>query len=240
MRAFYTEKIADLLVGHELELVDEVFQHIKVVRLKNAEEVLLLDGMGTSLKAQLLSMEKKKAIFKIISKSFEEKKESFDLAIGLVKKDAFDLCLKMAAELGVNNIYPVLSHYSQRYEINEARANRLLIQALEQSNSRWLTRLHPIQEFTGLAQSLVENIYNYSQVVLMGMSASALPNQLCDLSGPTLGVIGPEGGFDGDEETKLAKLENGHSIHLPTPILRTPTALAAMAGVIFTKQGLLD
>jgi RsmE family RNA methyltransferase len=48
----------------------------------------------------------------------------------------------------------------------------------------------------------------------------------------TLIVIGPEGGFSPEESQTLLELKNGRALHLPTPILRTQTALIASVGYI--------
>lgn len=240
MRAFYIKDIENYQVGHEISIEDESFQHIKVVRLKVAEIVMFLDGQGSQATASLISIEKKRAIFKLLSLSSSEHRPRWDLALGLVKKDAFDLCLKMATELGVGRIYPLLTSYSQRYELNLERAHRLLVQALEQSNSRWLPLLESPLELEEFIHHQVENNDNYSNYICMGMSSKISPFNLNSIEGSCLGFVGPEGGFSEQEEHELAKIPKCQSIHLPTPILRAPTAMASLAGVIFTKQKLLD
>ena len=74
----------------------------------------------------------------------------------------------------------------------------------------------------------------------MGMRSSVLPSSLETLNGKCLGFVGPEGGFSEEEEHQISLIPGSCSIHLPTPILRAPTAIASLAGVIFTKQKLLD
>lgn len=234
MRAFFVDELPES--GDEITLEGDTFNHLKVVRLKSNEGFLLLDGRGGQSYANLVSLEKRYAIVKTQKPIYSEQSSTFDLAIGIVKKDAFDLCLKMAVELGVRRIIPIESKYAQRYELNHERANRLMIQALEQSNSRWLPELVGPTNIT----ELVKNSQNYSQVIVMGMSTGVHPANLKQLSGELLGVIGPEGGFDSSEEDLLADQKNTSAVHLPTPILRTPTALAALAGVIFTKVQLFD
>lgn len=240
MRAFYIKHLQDFSEGQEVSIDDETFQHIKVVRLKPNEVVKFLDGAGHHSHAKLISLEKKKAIFKITDFAKTLELPTWDLAIGLVKKDAFDLCLKMATELGVGRIYPLLTSFSQRYELNHDRAQRLLIQALEQSNSKWLPEIQDSIELKDFCQQYVDNNDKYSNYLCMGMSSSVLPSSLEAFNGKSLGFIGPEGGFSEEEEHQIGLIPNCRSIHLPTPILRAPTAIASLAGVIFTKQNLLD
>ncbi len=240
MRAFYIEQLSDYSEGQEVSIEDEAFQHIKVVRLKPSEIVKFLDGKGNQAHAKLISIEKKRAIFKLSDLSKSVKLPSWDLAIGLVKKDAFDLCLKMATELGVGRIYPLLTSFSQRYELNQDRAQRLLIQALEQSNSLWMPSLELPIEFNDFCLNHVDKNDKYSSYICMGMSSSVLPSKLETIEGLSLGFVGPEGGFSEEEEHKISLIPGSRSIHLPTPILRAPTAIASLAGVIFTKQNLLD
>lgn len=228
MRAFYYPELPES--ASELTIDGEAFNHLKVVRLKVGEQLLLLDGNGGSCMSELISLEKKFAVVKTGPKSVQEASKKLDLAIGLVKKDALDLCLKMAVELDVGRIYLVESQFAQRYDINLERVQRLLIQALEQSNARWLP-----QVAVATLEQVVDNAKNYQHMLVMGMSTGKAPNELDILEGHCLGVIGPEGGFSPEEELLLSKQANALATHLPTPILRTPTALAALAGVIFTK-----
>ncbi|MBH47597.1 MAG: hypothetical protein CME71_05455 [Halobacteriovorax sp.] len=240
MRAFYLNNLANAQVGQKLSIEGEGFNHIKVVRLKPSEEILLLTGQGDNYLARLEVLGKKSAIVEVLRYEHKPQLNALTLAIGLVKKDAFDLCLKMAVELGATTIIPLETRYSQRYELNYERANRLLIQALEQSNSAWLPKLLPVTAIESLSQEIVDNCEKYSNLIIMGMANSTLPAKLPELGTSVMGFIGPEGGFSEDEEKLLAKLPNASTIHLPTPILRAPTALAALGGVIFTKQRVLD
>ncbi len=228
MRAFYYNDLPEH--GSEILLEGETFQHLKVVRLRPNEEFLLLNGKGGCARAHLLSLEKKQARVQCQKSEYVARPESFDVAIGLVKKDAFDLCLKMAVELGIKKIIPLESEFSQRYDLNLERADRLMIQALEQSNSLWLPEL--------VAPTPIDKLdfTNYHHVIVMGVGQGLVPTQLPLLSGSSLALVGPEGGFGATEEQALMKVAGAIGLHLPCPILRTPTALAALAGVIFTKQ----
>lgn len=228
MRAIFHSELSHC---SEIKIEGDAFAHLKVVRLREKEKLLLLDGLGGAAICHLREMSKRHAIVEVEDFKREEFSETFDLAIGLVKKDAMDLCLKMAVELGARRIFFIESKFSQRYEMNYERAERLLVQAIEQSNSLWMPKLMPLCSWS----QLIENAINYEQVLVMGMTQSQEPTKLPQLSRSILGVIGPEGGFDTSEEEELVGLENAFGIHLPTPILRTPTALAALGGVIFTK-----
>lgn len=240
MRAFYLKDLASSQVGQKITIEGDSFKHIKVVRLKPSEKILLLNGKGDSYLARLEILDKKSATVEVLRHEHKDQSTSFSLAVGLVKKDAFDLCLKMAVELGATAIIPLETRYSQRYELNFERANRLLIQALEQSNAAWLPQLSPLSSLETLSQDIVDNCEKYSNLIVMGMTNSTLPVKLPELGNSVLGFIGPEGGFSDEEEKLLAQLPNASTIHLPTPILRAPTAVAALGGVIFTKQRVLD
>ena len=45
-------------------------------------------------------------------------------------------------------------------------------------------------------------------------------------------LIGPEAGFSALEELDILSKSNVFSIHLPTPILRAPTAVASSIGYL--------
>src|SRR5690606_39103516 len=62
----------------------------------------------------------------------------FDLALGMPKRDALELCLKEATELGFRKIFLIRSDYSQMKAPEMERMEKLLVSALEQSNAPFL------------------------------------------------------------------------------------------------------
>ncbi len=208
----------------ELVINDEGVHHLNVVRARTNDPLLLLNGRGGKLQTVIKSIEKKQVIVEV--KNFEqcEKQNDFVLAIALPKKDAFEDILKMAVELGVQTIVPLSSQYSQYDYIESERTARLVESALVQSNNPWFPEIKAQKK---LAEFLHDN--SLPLAFFNSLPSTQNKNEL-PIVFPIVILIGPEGGFS-DEEIHLIKSQkNVMEVHLPTPILRAPTAVCASIG----------
>jgi RsmE family RNA methyltransferase len=75
---------------------------------------------------------------------------------------------------------------------------------------------------------------DYAQINWMNSQPTASLS-LSSTKGRQLLMVGPEGGFSPNEVHLISKLENLQTIFLPTPILRTPTAMSAGVGFLFGR-----
>jgi len=142
------------------------------------------------------------------------------------KREALELCLKEATELGFRKIYLVRSDYSQMRFPERERVEKLLISALEQSNAAYLPEV---------VEANWDNVPwgDYGEVIMMdSQTLNAESPDLANDSLPRLLVVGPEGGFSSGEISRLHSVERIRIVNLPTPILRTPTAVAVGAGLM--------
>lgn len=227
MRASYQK---DLKVSSEYIIKGESYHHLAhVIRIEVGEEILLLDGQGLEVRCQVDQVSKKEILLKTLS--YEEKMLQYriDVALGMPKKDALDLSLKQAVELGVHTCYLVKSSHSQLKIPESDRLQKLLISALEQSNSPHLTQLVPTS-FEKIDYTL------YDQVIVLDSQSQGVHSQMA--KGKCLLIIGPEGGFSASELEFFDSVPNLLRLNLPTPIMRTPTALSCGFGVIL--QRLMD
>lgn len=226
MRALF---LSELTIEESYLLKDESLHHlVNVVRIEAHEEVLLLNGKGLKVLTAVEEVSKKFLKLKKLSSSEERRSFILDLALGMPKREALELSLKQATELGFRRIYLVKSEYSQMKYPETERTFKLLVSALEQSNGAFLPEI-------------IETSWN--EVPYMDYEASIFfdsrPNkQSLELKGENnLLIIGPEGGFSPEEHDFFNGLDNIRMLNLPTPILRTPTAIAAGAGIVI--RGLL-
>lgn len=221
MRAVYLEAINDM----KFELKDEKCHHLlNVIRLKQGEELLLLDGRGNSKKAIADKIEKKKITLLAISDKIYKEPSTLQIAMGIPKKEALELCLKQAVEIGVTKIYLVQTEYSQKLTLNEERIERILISALEQSNNHWLPNL----EIIGSLEELLN--VNKGPFLYFSSQQSKKKNPQI-FNDKTLLLIGPEGGLSLGEE-KFLQEQKIPSIHFESAIMRTPTALSFGVGFL--------
>jgi 16S rRNA (uracil1498-N3)-methyltransferase len=224
MRALYLPSykfVANQLVSIE----GDALHHLQVVRVKKDEEVLLLNGIGASAQGRIVEIQKKQALVQVNKVETKEALHEFSLAIGVPKKDAFEDILKMATELGIRNIYPLTTEYSQYEYAPTERVQKILESALVQSNNLFMPTIHP-------QVSLEHFLENFPFEILFLNSRQDFDARNSTSMTGVCALVGPEGGFSIAEEQKLISMNNVKSIHLATPILRAPTAVASAIGYL--------
>jgi 16S rRNA (uracil1498-N3)-methyltransferase len=221
-----------LTVQDSYTLTGDAYHHlVKVVRVKVGEQLLLLNGSGLVIKTQIDLINKREVHLSHMSSKIEEHPYRLNLALGMPKKEALELCLKQAVELGFQRIFLVASAYSQRREPELERLQRILVAALEQSNAPFLPEVI-YADWDEIPWS------NFGQSVFLNSQKVSATRELAIAPGEQLLIVGPEGGFSPEETTYISSRPGVLNIWLPTPILRTPTAVAAGAGLMLCS--LLD
>lgn len=225
MRAAY---LADLEIQDSYLLTGDLLHHlVMVTRIEKNEELLLLNGKGLSIRTVVEEASKKTLRLKKLSESISQRDLVYDLAVGIPKKEALELSLKQAVELGFRRIFLVRGQYSQTKIPDRERVDAVLVSALEQSNCSFLPEVVEADW-----ESLPWNDYG---TVLLLDSQNEKSESTLKKSSVNLLVVGPEGGFSPDELRFLRMRPGVESILLPTPILRTPTAVAAGAGLLLQR-----
>lgn len=232
MRAIYLKEM-DLADKEVLISEKSSLHHLSnVIRIKINDELLLLNGLGLKSFGRITSISKKE--IKIIIEKTEQENKSFniDLYVGLVKKDALSELVKKAVEVGISEIYPLQSEYSQSYSFNTERMEKLISSSIEQSNNPFGLKINKIKKFSDIKDLLAD----YDKSFYFSSIKNDLTNLSIDFSAndKIALIIGPEGGFSLEEEKILYSCATT-SINLPTPIMRTPTAICVGMGHIISK-----
>lgn len=185
----------------------------KVLRLPDGAELSLFNGVD-GVFAGLL--QQKTVLIQQQLHSFKPL-PALCLLIGLPKKEAMDRILRQATELGVRDIYPLLTDYAVPDKLNLERAQAILIEAAEQCERMDIPTLHApadLQKTLGMLQFPITWAYERHH------PASAVP-----LSSALL--VGPEGGFSPAEVAFLAAQPKVSAYSLGQTILRVDTAVVA-------------
>ena len=224
MRAHW---VSSLALCDDYILKDESLHHlVNVVRMKVGENLLLLNGQGLAVETLVEGISKREIKLKKISHLQHERPFHFDLALGMPKREALELSLKQATELGFRKIYLIKSDYSQMKYPERDRTESVLVSALEQSNAPFLPEVVTLP-WKDIPWG------QYAQAWLLDSQTKTGREERAKTQGEShLLIVGPEGGFSPLELTYLHSCQEVRVVHLPTPILRTPTAIAAGAGMM--------
>ncbi len=140
------------------------------------------------------------------------------LVQSLIKKDKFEWVAQKTTELGVTDLYPVISERSEKRGLDENRLTKILTEASEQSGWGSVPILHPISLLgETLAALSKETVVLYSLDMNGGeyvKNSDLIAVAVC---------IGPEGGW-GEQDKSLFKKYNTQTISLGRSVLRAETA----------------
>ena len=207
---------------------------VNVMRLKRGSNINFFNSEG-EWKSEIVFLDKDRVEVKIIEKIKQPKGLSnIELAICLVKKNPMETILQKATELGVSKITPIVSERTEVKELNYDRANKIVIEATEQSN-----QLSPpkIFEVTKL-KDFLDNLDGTSKLLFADVnSTNNLNAETLKQGNPISVLIGPEGDFSPSERDSILGNSNVTSFTISRNILRSDTAvISAISLVNFIKN----
>lgn len=212
----------------EVRLFDDEQQHIvKVLRMREGEEIFLTDGAGNLVKGNLIFEGKKAGLSNIeIQKPAPEFPFSLHIAIAPTKNiDRTEFFVEKAVEMGISEITFLQTENSERRNINFERFQKQAVSASKQSLRFHFPKLNNLIKLPDFLKTVLpentfvahcnEKLERFSLSEIYG-TPSAGPRKITVL-------IGPEGDFS-DKEINLLGKAGVRAISLGTQRLRTETA----------------
>jgi len=226
IRLYHPEKITE----NSSSLLSKEHSHylVNVMRLKKGSKVNFFNKEGEWL-SEIIFLEREKIEVKFLNKIKESSKlANVELAICLVKKNPMEIILQKATELGVRKIIPLVSERSEVKELNFDRANKIVIEATEQSN-----QLHPpeIDKITKL-KNFIDQFENKTLLFADVNSDQKLEHKNFKPAQASCILIGPEGDFSPIERELISKKVNVIPFSLSKNILRTDTAVISAISLV--------
>ena len=226
IRLYHPENILE----NSTSLLSKEHTHylVNVMRAKRGGNVNFFNKNGEWL-SEIVFLEKDRVEVKFLSKIKENiNTYNIELAICLVKKNAMEIIFQKATELGVRKITPIISERTEVKELNIERANKIVIEATEQSN-----QLNPpvISEVTKL-KKFIENIENKTLFFADINSDYKLEAKNIIPGKVNCILIGPEGDFSLSERELILKNVNTIPFSLSKNILRADTAVISAISLI--------
>jgi 16S rRNA (uracil1498-N3)-methyltransferase len=178
---------------------DDLFHHIVVVlRKKVGFALVLFDGTGFDYSGVIVDINKKSCTVNLTDKIKIQNESPLQTILAQsISKKQFDFILQKATELGVNEIYPLVSEFSNYspadFNKKFAHFQQIIIASCEQSNRSRLPTLKPLTTFN----DFICNCNSDIKVILHPYNGNPSKTQVQPQSISLL--VGPEGGFSNNE-----------------------------------------
>lgn len=212
---------------------DELHHAVRVNRVRDGENIELLDGKGRAALAVVRSVARDRLVVEVLS-TIEDRESMFaiDLAVALIHPDRFELVLQKGTELGVRRFLPIVTARSEirpeRIAGKATRWQKILLEATKQcGRARIPTLVEP--------RTFLEILEREEAAKVMFDADTE------DRSGPITGdgailLVGPEGGWT-PEELEIAGRNGCFFRRLGPRRLRAETAAIAAAVAIGLECG---
>ena len=219
-RLFYSRELKSGLISKLLKTQSHYIKN--VMRLKPGDRISLFNSSNGEWDASILTHDKDLTEFKVEKLSRpQEEENNLWLAFSPIKKIPQDMMLQKTTELGIQKFVPLLCQRSVVREINIERAEKIVIEASEQSNRISVPEILKIQDLENFLKSFPEN--GHLVFCDINCESSNLKNILSKKN-PTCILIGPEGDFSENERQSIVNHKKTISISLAKNILRAETA----------------
>jgi len=227
IRLHYVESI----VENSTSLVSREHSHyiVNVMRLKKGSNINFFNKEGEWL-SEIISIERDKVEVKFLYKVKESSKTSnIELAICLVKKTPMEIIIQKATELGVRRITPIISDRTEVKNLNFERANKIIIEATEQSNqlnTPYLSQIIKLKDF-------INNISKDEKLFFADVNSKHEPSSKDLVQGKKVSIlIGPEGDFSPAERELILSKPETVPFSLSENILRADTAAISAISLV--------
>ena len=204
----------------------EEWQHCRVLRLREGETVVLVDGQGLKCRAELSFSGRSEGRFRILDRQTvpPPRLHRLTLLIAPTKQmERLEWCLEKVTEIGVDAIVPIICRRSERRQLRIDRLERVVQAAMKQSQQAWLPKVHEAVE---LEDWLKANPLTSTDQGLIAHCFDAVPPSILEQRAADKHVfiaIGPEGDFT-PEEVAPALAGGWLPVNLGPTRLRTETA----------------
>jgi len=224
---------------------EEARHIVSVLRKTSGDMITAVDGQGNEYTILLDRIGATGAEGRIVRRRrrCREPIAEVTLAQGLPKGHQLGQIIKKSTELGVSAIWPLMTEHTvispDRSSAKLGRWQRIAIGAMKQSLR---TRLPEVRSPMGFDEALGQ-VSGFDLALMAALSEDALP--VGRVLGETdsrrriLILVGPEGGFSGDEIDR-ARSSGVRLITLGPRRLRAETAAVVFLGLVMFRLGELD
>lgn len=238
------QRLAETAADGQLTLSEDQSRYlIKVLRYGPGARFAVVDGAGHLWDAELLDRHQAQLLQPLAQPlcSAPPPRPALVLAAAVVKRD-FDLVVRMAVELGVDRVVPLLCERTAvQGQLRPARWQSIAEEASEQCERLWLPQLDApmlLGEMVQLSPA-AHRFWATTRNPGLPLLEQALKAGCSRGSEEVWLACGPEGGWSPQEET-AAEAQGWQPVQLGPTILRSSTACVAGAALLSSWRAALD
>jgi 16S rRNA (uracil1498-N3)-methyltransferase len=200
-----------------------------VMRRGSGEAVRLFNGRDGEFSAHIEAIRRGRVTL-LVGRSLRAQASEPDLwlAFALLKRDATDLVVQKATELGVAALLPVITERTNAHRMNATRLAAIAIEAAEQCERLTVPALHRPCSLMALLAG-----WDPGRRLCVAAERTAAP-AVRPARGPAALLVGPEGGFTPAELDALQVRPFVTVVSLGPRILRADTA--CIAGLVLLQE----
>ncbi|MDR3577712.1 MAG: RsmE family RNA methyltransferase [Anaerolineaceae bacterium] len=247
----------DCINAGEVRFPEDISHQIaQVLRLKSADEIIVLDNSGFEYRVVLAQVSSHIVTGKITAKqpSPAEPVWRVSMYLALTQREKFEGMLQKCTEAGAAAFVPVISNrclVQSEKEVSSKleRWNRIICEAAEQSGRGLLPTLSQAMKFADALENASQQplvLFLWEKEKDLGLR-QVLSSYLRRQQSPTAAgsdrkvaiFIGPEGGFT-DQEAQLARRAGAIPVTLGKRILRMETAALVAAALTLYEFGEME
>jgi len=223
IRLFVTEPLA---AGSAVTATQAQAQYLStVMRRGMGDTVRLFNGRDGEWRARIVGIRRERVEL-VIEEHLRPQMGEPDiwLVFALLKRDATDLVVQKATELGVSSLLPVFTERTVPDRMNRARLAAIATEAAEQSERLTVPAVGAARRLTEMLES-----WPSDRILHVAMERIAAPPLCGSGAGANALLVGPEGGFSESEMRLLRGCHFVVPVSLGPRVLRAETA--AIAGL---------
>lgn len=223
--------------SRKLNISGEYYNYFKnVLRLKKSDVIELFNNCdGLEYKSEIVDINNNNIILEVIDNKQINNENNYITNIyqAIIKNENFELVIQKSTELGVNNIYPVITEFTNHkfdkksFDKKLERWHKIAIAASEQCGRVFIPKIHTPIDINDIQTS--QNDFN---LILCHYAKTKEDFEQRVKSNSNFNIfIGPEGGFSDKEIVKFHN-NNFYTINLGKRILKAETAPINILSII--------
>lgn len=203
-----------------------------VMRRAVGDTLAMFNGRDGEFAVRIETLHRDRAILRIERKLRPQSPETdIWLAFALLKRDATDLIVQKATELGVAEFHPVITERSNTHRMNTERLTTIAVEAAEQCERLTVPGLHQPRSLSSLLSDWPPERRLFAAVERVDAPPPAASE------GPKALLVGPEGGFAPVELEALRAHPFVTPVSLGPRILRADTACIVGLAMLQGMEG---